>query len=533
MKSSDKKTPKGFWRENVEALTFAIIMALVIKQFAFEAYKVPTQSMEPTIIGRDVGGSRLIANKFSYMINDPKRWDVMIFNYPHNRLLNYVKRGVGVGPEWLFVRGGDLYVADYDMSQEEALKNAKILRKPESLQERIFDANNCIAPDKRSIENFRSYWANEKGANAEGVSPDFNEELIHIDGTKEAVRLRFTRPGQELSVVGKKENAICNRRFDDWSTRAPKTGTFSKLLGLPFPVDNESFAPAVPVGDMRMRFEVKPLTASGKVLFEIRDFSHTLAITVSIAVEGAQEKGFLTVGKETKEISQRIPVDSWTEVSVSNCDNRVSVRVDGETAIELDYDHQIVPVTRAILSNSQTTPLPEDAPQAQKVPKANENAMIWGFEGGKADFQNLELSRDNYYTESGATDFHIPADNYLMLGDNSPDSLDGRNWQVSELKYKDENGKIITLIGDSEAVNESPERPQENPFENNTKFLDVFGNLHDIDPDRIIMVPGVKVDGIREMHAATIRLGNFVPRKYIQGRAYLTFFPLLQIGPIR
>ena len=73
MNAKDKKSTKGFWRENVEALTFAVIMALVIKQFAFEAYKVPTQSMEPTIIGRDLGGSRLIANKFTYMLREPRR----------------------------------------------------------------------------------------------------------------------------------------------------------------------------------------------------------------------------------------------------------------------------------------------------------------------------------------------------------------------------------------------------------------------------------------------------------------------------
>ncbi|MFT7617427.1 MAG: signal peptidase I [Planctomycetota bacterium] len=534
MNTKANSTPKGFWRENVEALTFAVIMALVIKQFAFEAYKVPTQSMEPTIIGREFGGSRLIANKFTYMLRDPARWEVMIFHYPHNRMLNYVKRGVGVGPEWMFIRGGDLFLADYDLDRDAAFASAKVLRKPRALQDRLFDMNNCIPPGKREVENFRSYWVNENGGSAGGVKPNFDENIVHIDGTKKPVRVRFTRPASEMSAIGTKDRVICNRRFDDWSARAPVVGDFSKFLGMAFPVGKENLEDSVPVGDVRIRIEVKPSASDGKVLFEIRDFSHQDPIIVEIAVEGANEKGSMTLGSVKKDIAGRVPADSWTEISVSNCDDRIEVRIDDEVVLEYDYEHEMFPAARALLSNSQLDPAPITEPLKEKAPrKAFENAVLWGFSGGKADFREIEFSRDNYYTEAGATDFHIPADNFLMLGDNSPDSLDGRGWRVSELQYKDDDGKVVTMYGDAEAVNESPVRPISNPFDSNTRFQDVYGNMHHLDPARIVMVPKKVGDGVEEMLASKTYLGNFVPRKFIQGRAYMTFFPIFQIGPIR
>ena len=87
---------RGFWRGNLEAFTVAIVMALVIKTYAFEAFQVPTESMEPTIIGRTPGGDRIIVNKFKYQFDDPARYDIVVFRYPLSRMVNYVKRLVGL-----------------------------------------------------------------------------------------------------------------------------------------------------------------------------------------------------------------------------------------------------------------------------------------------------------------------------------------------------------------------------------------------------------------------------------------------------
>ena len=52
---SERKTERWI-KENVEAIAIAIVMALIIRQFAIEAFKIPTESMAPTLYGEEYGG---------------------------------------------------------------------------------------------------------------------------------------------------------------------------------------------------------------------------------------------------------------------------------------------------------------------------------------------------------------------------------------------------------------------------------------------------------------------------------------------
>ena len=88
-----------------KSLAIALVMALLLKHFVIEAYRIPTGSMEETILIGDF----LIANKFIYgiripftdlripLIRDPKQGDVVIFKFPVDPSQNYVKRCVA-GP---------------------------------------------------------------------------------------------------------------------------------------------------------------------------------------------------------------------------------------------------------------------------------------------------------------------------------------------------------------------------------------------------------------------------------------------------
>lgn len=84
---------------------FPVIMAVfVVRSFLFEPFKIPTTSMVPTLEVGDL----ILVNKFTYGIrlpiinkkvldiSDPKRGDVMVFKYPKDTSLDYIKRVVGV-----------------------------------------------------------------------------------------------------------------------------------------------------------------------------------------------------------------------------------------------------------------------------------------------------------------------------------------------------------------------------------------------------------------------------------------------------
>ncbi len=165
-------------RETVEAFVVAFILALLFRAFLAEAFVIPTGSMAPTLMGAhkdlvcdrcaqsfQVGasrersgprtdmvvvggvcpncrhvnsldlednadhatfnGDRILVSKFKYMINEPERWDVIVFKYPGNPKQNYIKRLVGLPTETLTLSHGDVYAHPTGTNDK-----STILRKP-------------------------------------------------------------------------------------------------------------------------------------------------------------------------------------------------------------------------------------------------------------------------------------------------------------------------------------------------------------------------------------------------------------------
>ena len=95
---------KPFWREYGEALVIALILALVIRAFLFQAFSIPSGSMEKTLLV----GDYLLVNKFTYGIRNPlnnkvlipistpQRGDVVVFIFPQDPSKDYIKRVMGL-----------------------------------------------------------------------------------------------------------------------------------------------------------------------------------------------------------------------------------------------------------------------------------------------------------------------------------------------------------------------------------------------------------------------------------------------------
>ncbi|MBE9569540.1 MAG: signal peptidase I [Proteobacteria bacterium] len=101
-KSRIKK--KSVVREYAEAAVIAVILALLIRTFVVQAFKIPSGSMEPTLLV----GDHILVNKFLYgvkipfirntiiPISKPQRDDVIVFIYPHDTSKDYIKRVIGL-----------------------------------------------------------------------------------------------------------------------------------------------------------------------------------------------------------------------------------------------------------------------------------------------------------------------------------------------------------------------------------------------------------------------------------------------------
>lgn len=101
-----KKNKNNEWLEWIQAIVLAIVIAYVIKFFFFEIIEVDGNSMYPTLHHRD----RLIVNKISYIIDEPAVGDIMIFEYPADPSVDFIKRIVAKEGDIVEIKDNYLYI---------------------------------------------------------------------------------------------------------------------------------------------------------------------------------------------------------------------------------------------------------------------------------------------------------------------------------------------------------------------------------------------------------------------------------------
>ena len=131
------------WIEYSGSFFPVIALVFVLRSFLYEPFKIPSTSMVPTLqvgdlilVNKYTYGIRLpILNKKVLEVNNPQRGDVMVFKYPENMALDYIKRVVGVPGDTVTYRNKRLtvngekvsYKALPDYLDEEALSYSKLL----------------------------------------------------------------------------------------------------------------------------------------------------------------------------------------------------------------------------------------------------------------------------------------------------------------------------------------------------------------------------------------------------------------------
>ena len=184
-------TPKTFWHhttETVESLAVAVVVALAIRHFLIEPFKIPSGSMEPTLHGTSQQprhmGDFIMVEKFAYgpkipftnrriWTVNPKRWDIVVFstkgiNAPDGRpaasdpARNFVKRVVGLPGDTLEIRDGWLYVNGEKADMPDGLAERLIAQKPAAITQsaatgRRLDASYLDAPYEPAPDRVHAY----------------------------------------------------------------------------------------------------------------------------------------------------------------------------------------------------------------------------------------------------------------------------------------------------------------------------------------------------------------------------------------
>lgn len=126
---------KSLVREYAESIIIALLLALAIRTYLVQAFKIPSGSMEDTL----VVGDHLLVNKFIYgtkipfsdsqvvKVRDPRRGDVIVFEYPEDPSKDFIKRIIGTpgdvveGKDKKVYVNGKLYQNPHEVHKEKEI----------------------------------------------------------------------------------------------------------------------------------------------------------------------------------------------------------------------------------------------------------------------------------------------------------------------------------------------------------------------------------------------------------------------------
>ncbi|MCU0250722.1 MAG: signal peptidase I [Vicinamibacterales bacterium] len=109
---------KSVVREYFETIVIAVVLALFMRTFVVQAFKIPTGSMEPNLLV----GDHLLVNKFVFAptlssveravlpVTDIRRGDIVVFKYPEDPERDFIKRVIGLPGETIELRDHQIHV---------------------------------------------------------------------------------------------------------------------------------------------------------------------------------------------------------------------------------------------------------------------------------------------------------------------------------------------------------------------------------------------------------------------------------------
>jgi signal peptidase I len=148
-----KQKKKSVLRENIEAIVIAFLIAIVIRTFAVQAFKIPSGSMLSTLqIGDHILVNKIILgtpidipftniNLFRMPgIREPKRGDIVVFKYPEDPKRDFIKRVIAVGGDVVESKDKSVFVNNKKLT-ELYVQHVDMLVKP-----RIMDKRDNFGP---------------------------------------------------------------------------------------------------------------------------------------------------------------------------------------------------------------------------------------------------------------------------------------------------------------------------------------------------------------------------------------------------
>ena len=155
---------KSLVREYIEAFAIAILLALFIRTFIVQAFKIPSGSMKPTLLV----GDHLLVNKFIYgikipyidriiiPIKKPKMGDIIVFKWPKDESKDFIKRVIGVEGDVIEIIVDRLYVNSEEITSKYigTFNDDDYPRAAEEYEETLGDVKHDILDQEKRYETY-------------------------------------------------------------------------------------------------------------------------------------------------------------------------------------------------------------------------------------------------------------------------------------------------------------------------------------------------------------------------------------------
>jgi len=495
-------------RDTVESIWIAVVLAFVLRAFMVEAFVIPTGSMAPRLMGEHWqlvcptcgreyaygvvkniqddprfsrsrrtmptgaicpncnspfpatthasytrSGDRVLVMKYLYRFAEPSPWDVVVFRNPQNNRENYIKRLVGLPGETIEIIHGDIFVRTDEAPWH-------IRRKPPSAQQAMWQVvfDNDYQP---SMETFRRY------DRAGRTPPHWKAASDAWDLAGSYGRIfafRGSPEPAEIVLQAGREEFLPHYGYNQ---RGAETRAINEGRDI--------------CSDLKLSAVLVPGGSDLRLMLSLTSFEHKFM--GEIAADGACRLLYDPPGDGK---------DNWIEwasgsvgalqagrsyrVALSHVDFRVTLWVDGR-ALLVSNDRQYRADRRQLESRlAASTRRPIPTPQVKIAAR-----------GGPCQLKHVKVERDVYYTsplirpveEGPLWDFarrlrrkgkltdrspgwgttgnpitlgkfkDASLDQFFVLGDNSPQSLDGRAWTSASptLRLTDDDGREVYRLG--------------------------------------------------------------------------------------
>jgi signal peptidase I len=502
------------YRDTIEAVIVAFILALVVRGFEAQAFVIPTGSMAPTLMGRhkeiacpqcgfiyainaseevelrtqtrtvhsgicancrfqarvdetpSFKGDRILVMMFPYDLpylpgsSPPERWDVVVFRYPEEPEVSYIKRLVGLPGETIRIFHGDIFVKSPD--SDRFLLARKPWKHQSAMQITAYDDRH--RPQVLSDRSEWRRWQTDDGWKA----VESAESRYQADGTAKdqwsELRYRHLVPDPE------QWDALINDRTmprpprstlitDFYSYNTNMSAEASSLLDDPRGDQEGAWLQPHWVGDLTLEstIEISRVGPGAEVRFELikGGIPHQCTINVTTGVAT-----FTRGGKELGKADTAIKAPGRYDLAFANVDDGMNLSVNGmpvrDKAFVVDSDPESVPIPTeadlapAAIAVRNATVVASDLVLKRDIyytqyPGRLDYGVVWedryprspidlfDFLSDPTRFPNLAKVRSHEYP--------IGEGRFFMMGDNSPRSKDSRGWSSEDSAWDNTDRK--------------------------------------------------------------------------------------------